>query len=200
VEQRLPRCCAVRCSSWSSIAAAAAHGSWPLCCGAWHDSAQVSYAAAIHCRSGFLARCNPAVSPCHTPSIAPDGQLLGPLTTVRTMLAAGSDAVSPALDNTLAARLHEFNARDIVFTAYACSRLRGTYVALPSAIAAEVEARGFSDFTLGEVAYIARGLATHNALTPQLQAALRHLMDDDTRIERWQLVHMGKSLKMAKST
>lgn len=108
--------------------------------------------------------------------------------------------MSPALDSSLAARLPEFNSRDIVFTAYACSRLRGTYLALPRAIAAEIEARGFSQFTLAEAAYIARGLATHKALTPQLQAALRYLMDHDSRIERWQVVHIGKSLKMANST
>lgn len=47
----------------------------------------------------------------------------------------------------------------------------------------------------GEVAYIARGLTAHRALTPQLQEALRELMRDDPRIQRWQLVHIGRSLK-----
>lgn len=102
----------------------------------------------------------------------------------------------PEVAASLAARLPEFNARDVVFTAYACSRLSHADGTLPHAIAAEVEARGFGDFKLGEVAYVARGLAAHKALTPQLQQALRDLMETDPRIQRWQLVHIGKSLKM----
>ena len=111
--------------------------------------------------------------------------------------AAGLRALSPALDSSLAARIQEFNAQDIVFMANACIGLRGSYDALPLAIATEVEARGFSDFNLGEAAYIARALATHKALTPQLQAALQQLMHSDARIQRWQVVHIRSSLKMA---
>lgn len=111
--------------------------------------------------------------------------------------AAGLRALSPALDSSLAARIQEFNAQDIVFMANACIGLRGSYDALPPAIATEVEARGFSVFNLGEAAYTARALATHKALTPQLQAALQHLMHSDARIQRWQVVHIRNSLKMA---
>ena len=111
--------------------------------------------------------------------------------------AAGLRVLSPALAGSLVARIQEFNARDIVFMANACVALRGSYDALPQAIAAEVEARGFSDFNLGEAAYIARALATPKALTPQLQAALQHLMHSDARIQRWQVVHIRNSLKMA---
>jgi hypothetical protein len=106
-------------------------------------------------------------------------------------------ALSPELDGSLAARIQEFNAQDIVFMANACIGLRGSYNALPQAIATEVEARGFSAFNLGEAAYIARALATHKALTPQLQAALQHLMHDDACMQQWQLAHMRNSLKMA---
>ncbi len=101
------------------------------------------------------------------------------------------------MDSSLAARVQEFNAQDIVFMANACTGLRGSYDALPKAIATEVEARGFSDFNLGEAAYVARALATHKALTPQLQAALQHLMHNDASIQQWQLAHMRNSLKMA---
>lgn len=68
---------------------------------------------------------------------------------------------------------------------------------LPQAIAAAVESRGFGDFRLGEVAYICRALAVHQALSPPLQQAVQQMMRDDVgRFEHWQLVHIGKSLKM----
>lgn len=46
-------------------------------------------------------------------------------------LPAGLCAITPEVGASLAARLPEFNARDIVFTAYACSQLRDTDPALP---------------------------------------------------------------------
>lgn len=58
---------------------------------------------------------------------------------------------------TLAARLPEFNGQDMVFTAFACSRLRGVDDTLPHAIAAEMEARGVTSFKV----------RTHGSTTPR---------------------------------
>jgi hypothetical protein len=144
------------------------------------------------CQQSFLHPCSAKRASTHLQAICPKDMLQHGI-----RCAAGLRALSPALDGSLAARIQEFNAQDIVFTANACIGLRGSYEALPQAIATEVEARGFSDFNLGEAAYIARALATHKALTSQLQAALQHLMHSDVRIQRWQVVHIRSSLKMA---